>query len=93
VEQEYIELARMIERLHRRFLDVIRAELNRLGIKDINTVQALLLSNIGDGEIVMRDLIDRAIIRVPTFPITSRNWSRRAMWSNPARPMTNVRCI
>ena len=49
----------MIERLHRRYLDVVRAELNRLGIKDINAVQALLLNNIGSDEIIIRELIER----------------------------------
>ncbi|MCH7958105.1 MAG: MarR family transcriptional regulator, partial [Proteobacteria bacterium] len=47
MKKEYIELTRLIERLHRRFLDVLRAELNRMSIKDINAVQALLLANIG----------------------------------------------
>lgn len=55
----YLELTRMIERLHRRYLDVVRAELNRLGIKDINAVQALLLNNIGHDEIIIRELIER----------------------------------
>ena len=49
----------MIERLHRRFLDVVRAELNRMGIRDLNPVQALLLANIGGEQIVIRDLIER----------------------------------
>lgn len=57
--KEYLELTRLIERLHRRFLDVLRTELNRLGIKDINGVQALLLANIGEEEIVIRDLVER----------------------------------
>lgn len=59
LKNEYLELTRMIERLHRRFLDVLRAELNRRGVKDINSVQALLLANIGDEEIVIRDLVER----------------------------------
>jgi len=59
VKKEYLELTRLIERMHRRFLDVLRAELNRLGIKDINGVQALLLANIGGEEIVIRDLVER----------------------------------
>ena len=59
MKREYFELTRLIERLHRRFLDVLRAELNRLGIKNINSVQALLLANIGDEEIAIRDLIER----------------------------------
>lgn len=59
MKKEYLELTRLIERLHRRFLDVLRAELNRLNIKDINAVQALLLANIGEEEIVIRDLVER----------------------------------
>lgn len=59
LKKEYLELTRLIERLHRRYLDVLRAELNRRGVKDINSVQALLLANIGDDEISIRDLIER----------------------------------
>jgi DNA-binding MarR family transcriptional regulator len=59
VKTEYLELTRSIERLHRRFLDVLRAELNRIGTRDINGVQVLLLANIGEEEIAIRDLIER----------------------------------
>lgn len=59
VKREYLELTRLIERLHRRFLDVLRAELGRMGVKELNAVQALLLSNIGDEEIAIRDLVER----------------------------------
>lgn len=59
MNKEYLELTHLIERLHRRFLDVLRTELNRLGVRDINGVQALLLANIGEEEIVIRDLVER----------------------------------
>jgi len=59
VTNSYLELTHLIERLHRRFLDVLRTELNRLGVRDINGVQALLLANIGEEEIVIRDLVER----------------------------------
>jgi len=59
VKKQYLELTRLIERLHRRFLDVLRAELTRQGIKEVNAVQALLLTNIGEEEIVIRDLVER----------------------------------
>jgi len=59
VSQDYIELTLLIERLHRRFLDVLRMELKNIGVRDINGVQALMLTNIGDGEIIIRDLIER----------------------------------
>jgi DNA-binding MarR family transcriptional regulator len=57
--QTYFDIVRWIERLHRHFLDVLRAELRRLGIEDINAVQALLLYNIGENDVVIRDLKDR----------------------------------
>jgi len=59
VKKNYLELTHLIERLHRRFLDVLRMELNRLGVRDINGVQVLLLANVGEEEIVIRDLIER----------------------------------
>lgn len=59
MKREYLELTRSIERMHRRFLDVLRAELNRLGIREINAVQALLLANIGEEQILIRDLLER----------------------------------
>jgi len=59
MSQPYFDIVRLIERLHRHFLDVLRTEMRRLGIEDINAVQALLLYNIGENEVVIRDLKDR----------------------------------
>jgi DNA-binding MarR family transcriptional regulator len=53
------ELPRLIERMHRRFLDVVRLEMSRLGVRDISPVQIMMLSNIGDEDISVRDLIER----------------------------------
>ena len=44
----YLEALRLVERLHRRLLDVIKDEFDRSGRTDVNAVQALLLFNIGD---------------------------------------------
>jgi DNA-binding MarR family transcriptional regulator len=57
--QAYVDLTRLVERLHRRFLDVLRAQLQRLGVNDINAVQCLMLSNIGEQEVNARHLMDR----------------------------------
>jgi DNA-binding MarR family transcriptional regulator len=59
LSKDYLELTRLIERLHRRYLDVLRTELKRAGVRDLNGVQALLLANIGDEEIAIRDLVER----------------------------------
>lgn len=59
LKKNYLEMTRLIERMHRRFLDVLRAELVRMDVMDLNGVQALLLSNIGEEDIVIRDLVER----------------------------------
>ena len=46
----------MVERLHRRLLDVIKDEFDRRGRSDVNSIQALLLYNIGDSELTAGEL-------------------------------------
>jgi DNA-binding MarR family transcriptional regulator len=57
--QQYAEMTRLVERLHRRFLDVLNLELMRAGVEDVNAVQALLLTDIVN-EVSVRDLKRRA---------------------------------
>jgi hypothetical protein len=54
-----LDLARVIERVSRRFLDYLRLELTRLGVDDISPSQVMVLLTIGTGEIAVRDLLDR----------------------------------
>ncbi len=53
------DLPRQIERMHRRFLDVVRLEMWRQDVRDVSPVQIMMLSNIGDEDISVRDLIER----------------------------------
>ncbi|MEM9756747.1 MAG: MarR family winged helix-turn-helix transcriptional regulator [Pseudomonadota bacterium] len=55
----YLDTLSMVERLHRLLLDVIKDEFERLGMLDINAVQALLLFNIGDNEVTAGELKTR----------------------------------
>ena len=55
----YIETALLIERLHRRFLDVIKTELDRLKISDVNNVQTLILYNINSEQLTIGELTVR----------------------------------
>jgi DNA-binding MarR family transcriptional regulator len=55
----YIEAVSLVERLHRHFLEVVKLELDGLGIHDINNVQGLILFNIGDAEMTVGELILR----------------------------------
>ena len=55
----YMEALTLVERLHRRLLDVIKDEFDRAGRSDVNAVQALLLFNIGDAELTAGELRTR----------------------------------
>jgi DNA-binding MarR family transcriptional regulator len=52
----YAEVISLIERLHRHFLEVVKLELDGLGIHDINNVQGMMLYNIGDAEMTVGEL-------------------------------------
>lgn len=55
----YYEAIQLIERLHRRSLDVIKLELDKRGIQDINNVQCMILYNVGDEEMTVGELTIR----------------------------------
>jgi DNA-binding MarR family transcriptional regulator len=59
VKSRYLEALHLVERLHRRLLDVIKDEFERRGRDDVNSVQALLLYNIGDKELTASELRTR----------------------------------
>ena len=55
----YLDSLSLLERLHRLLLDVIKDEFERLGILEINPVQALLLFNVADNEVTAGELKSR----------------------------------
>jgi len=55
----YLEALQLVERLHRRLLDVIKDEFDRAGRSDINATQALLLFNIGNSDLSAGELRSR----------------------------------
>ena len=55
----YLEALTLVERLHRLLLDVIKDEFEMVGVLEINSVQALLLFNIGDNEVTAGELKSR----------------------------------
>ena len=54
-----VELPRLLARMHRRYLDLLRVELGRIGANDINPVQAFLLLDLGTDETGVQDLVAR----------------------------------
>ena len=55
----YYEALNLIERLHRQFLDVLKVELERASILDINNVQSMILHNVGTDELTVGELTVR----------------------------------
>lgn len=55
----YTDLGRVMESITRRFLDVLRMELARIGVTDLSPTQALMLLHIGNEELSVRDLLER----------------------------------
>src|SRR3954470_9073034 len=52
----YLETIGLVERLHRHFLEIVKLELDGMGVHDINNVQGLILFNIGDAEMTVGEL-------------------------------------
>ena len=52
----YLEVVSLVERLHRQFLDVVKLELDGLGVHDTNNVQGMMLFNIGNAEMTVSEL-------------------------------------
>jgi DNA-binding MarR family transcriptional regulator len=57
--RRYCELTAMLDRLHRRYLDVVRLELEEIGVRDVNPSQALMLTMVNDGDVPLRDIMQR----------------------------------
>jgi len=59
VKAAYLDTIALLERLHRQCLEVVKAELDRRGIRDLNNVQALILFNVGEDEYSVGELTQR----------------------------------
>ena len=55
----YLEALILVERLHRRLLDVIKDEFDRRSRADLNSVQALILYNMGEKEVTAGEVRTR----------------------------------
>ncbi len=52
----YANTIHLVERLHRRLMDLVTDALDRAKIEDINAVQAIMLYNIADQELMVSEL-------------------------------------
>ena len=87
----YLEVISLIERLHRHFLEVVKLELEGLGIHDINNVQGMMLFNIGDAEMTVGELTLRGCYLGSNVSYNVKKWSKTAISCRNARCTTAVR--
>jgi DNA-binding MarR family transcriptional regulator len=59
VHDNYVKIITLVEQLHRQFVELVKLELEGLGIHDINNVQSLLLFNISGAQMTVGDLVLR----------------------------------
>jgi len=81
----YFKVISLVERLHRQFLELVKLELDGLGIHDINNVQGMMLFSIGDAEMTVGELTLRGCYLGSNSHTTSRRWSKTAILSSSVR--------
>jgi len=86
-----IDLPRLIERMHRRFLDIVRAELTRLDANDLTPVQAMQLIDIED-DMTVQELIDRGHYIGSNALYNVRKLAQTG-YVEPSRSMTDRRAL
>lgn len=59
MKQTYIDTIALIEKLHRLFLEVIKAYLERSNVQDLNNVQCFILYNIGEARLTVGEISNR----------------------------------
>jgi hypothetical protein len=92
IRPHYLEALTLVERLHRRLLDVIKDEFDRRGSADINSVQALLLYNIGDKELTAGELRTRGYYLGSNVSYNLKKLVETASSITSARASTGARC-
>jgi hypothetical protein len=89
----YVEVIAFVERLHRQFLEVVKLELDGLGIHDINNVQGLMLFNIGAAEMTVGELTLRGCYLGSNVSYNVKKMVEMAIWPRNARYMTVARSM
>ena len=86
----YLEALAMVERLHRLLLDVIKDEFERVGVLEINAVQALLLFNIGDNEVTAGELKSRIDVQQQHRRFRNLHAGRKSANAQRIRGLSNL---
>jgi len=61
MNDSYLDVIQLLPQIHRRFLDVIKLDLENTKIHDINNAQSIMLFNIGDTALSVGELTLRGV--------------------------------
>lgn len=86
VRPHYLEALALVERLHRRLLDVVKDEFDRRERSDITAVQALLLYNIGADDLTTAELRARGYYLGANLPLNLKKLVETGFLSQQAVP-------
>jgi len=59
MKEAYFDLVMLLERLHRLFLEIAKSELDRFNIRDLSSIQAMILYNIGKSQLTVGEISNR----------------------------------
>ena len=93
MDNPYLEVVSLVERLHRQFLEVVKLELEGIGIHDINNVQAMMLFNIGDAEMTVGELTLRGCYLGSTEGCSIRATERLTSIHRDTIMRLGIRCV
>jgi len=93
VKKAYLETIGLIERLHRECLEVIKADLDRQGIRDLNNVQAMILFNIGTDILSVGELTNRGYYLGSNVSYNVKKMVENGYLVQDARRTTVARCM
>ncbi|USO02638.1 MAG: winged helix DNA-binding protein [Alphaproteobacteria bacterium] len=59
MRENHLEAISLVEVVYKLYLDVLKTELSKLGILDINNMQAMIMYHIGDRKLSIGEVIDK----------------------------------
>ena len=57
--EKYLESVTLIEKIYRLYLDVLKSEIQKMGVLDLNHTQAMILFHVGERKISISEIVDK----------------------------------
>ena len=79
VREPYLQAMMLVERLHRRLLEVIKDVFDRRGRTDVNPIQALIVYNLGDQELSIGEYNLKKLVQIGLVEHHRSNHDQRSV--------------